>query len=51
MIRDAIDGAYPGARAVTVITQAYRAAGGKNPDAPRTIFAVALGSIYREVTE
>ena len=51
MIRDAIDGAYPGARAVTVITEAYRAAGGKNPDAPRRIFAVALGSIYREVTE
>ena len=51
MIRDVIDGAYPGARAVTVITEAYRAAGGKNPDAPRRIFAVALGSIYREVTE
>ena len=51
MIRDVIDGAYPGARAVTVIAEAYRAAGGKNPDAPRRIFAVALGSIYREVTE
>jgi len=51
MIRDVIDGAYPGARAVTVIAEAYRAAGGKNPDAPRKIFAVALGSIYREVTE
>jgi len=51
MVRDVTDGAYPGARAVTVIAEAYRAAGGKNPDAVRKIFAVALGSIYREVTE
>jgi len=50
MIFDVIEGHYPGARAVQAIARVYRDAGGKNPDAPRQIAAVALGRIYREVT-
>jgi len=47
MIFDVIEGHYPGARAVRAIAQVYRDAGGRNPDAPRQIVAVALGSILR----
>jgi hypothetical protein len=34
---------------VRAIAQVYRDAGGRNPDAPRQIVAVALGSILRTV--
>jgi len=47
MIHDVIEGHYPGVRAVAAVAQVYRDAGGHNPDAPRQIVAVALGSILR----
>ena len=49
MIFDVIEGHYPGVRAVQAVAQVYRDAGGRNPDAPRQIVAVALGSILRTV--
>jgi len=49
MIHDVIEGHYPAARAVAAVAEVYRDAGGRNPDAPRQIVAVALGSILRTV--
>lgn len=45
MIHEVIEGFYPATRAAQAIARVYRDAGGRNPDAPRQVLAVALGAI------